>query len=159
MIIFNSGKIGEMRTSISYWQKHDLFQSFQWDHVVACMKSLNMYICSKLAIPLLGIYSLKVYSREHKNTYSDLYKDVCDSFIFQQNPNNWTQLSNYTHFPGGSDSKASACNAGDLGSIPGSGRSPGEGNGNLLQYSCLENSMDRGTQQAMVIGLQRVGHY
>ena len=50
-------------------------------------------------------------------------------------------------FPGGSDSKASSCNAGDLGSIPGSGRSPGEGNGNPLQYSGLENSMDRGTWQ------------
>ena len=46
-------------------------------------------------------------------------------------------------FPGGSDSKASAYSTGDLGSIPGSGRSPGEGNGNPLQYSCLENSMDR----------------
>ena len=45
-------------------------------------------------------------------------------------------------FPCGSDSKASAYNAGDPGSIPGSGRSPGEGNGNPLQYSCLENSMD-----------------
>ena len=45
-------------------------------------------------------------------------------------------------FPVGSDSKASACNAGDPGSIPGSGRSPGEGNGNPLQYSCLEKSMD-----------------
>ena len=47
-------------------------------------------------------------------------------------------------FPGGSDGKASACNVGDLGSISGSGRSPGEGNSNLLQYSCLENPMDRG---------------
>ena len=45
-------------------------------------------------------------------------------------------------FPGGSEVKASACNAGDLGSIPGSGRSPGEGNGNPLQYSCLANPMD-----------------
>ena len=45
-------------------------------------------------------------------------------------------------FPGGSEGKASACNAGDLGPIPGSGRSPGEGNGNPLQYSCLENPMD-----------------
>ena len=45
-------------------------------------------------------------------------------------------------FPGGSEVKACASNAGDLGSIPGSGRSPGEGNGNPLQYSCLENSMD-----------------
>ena len=44
--------------------------------------------------------------------------------------------------PGGSDGKASACNAGDPGSFPGSGRSPGEGNGNPLQYSCQENSMD-----------------
>jgi len=48
-------------------------------------------------------------------------------------------------FPGGSDSIASAYNAGEPCSIPGSGRSPGEGNGNLLQYSCLENPMDRGT--------------
>ena len=45
-------------------------------------------------------------------------------------------------FPDGSDGKASAYNAGDLGSIPGSGRSPGEGNGNPLQYSCLENPME-----------------
>ena len=47
-------------------------------------------------------------------------------------------------FPGGSDGKASIYNVGDLGSIPGLGRSPGEGNGNPLQYSCLENPMDRG---------------
>ena len=47
-------------------------------------------------------------------------------------------------FPGGSDSKESACNAGDLGLIPGLGRSPGEGNGNPLQYSGLENSRERG---------------
>ena len=56
-------------------------------------------------------------------------------------------MTTYIHiygFPGSSDGKASDCNAGDLGSIPGSGRSPGEGNGNPLQYSCLENSMDRG---------------
>ena len=47
-------------------------------------------------------------------------------------------------FPGSSDGKASACNVGDMGLIPGLGRTPGEGNGNLLQYSCLENSMDEG---------------
>ena len=51
-------------------------------------------------------------------------------------------------FPSGSDGKESACNAGDSGSIPGSGRAPGEGNGNPLQYSCLENPMDRGAWQA-----------
>ena len=55
-------------------------------------------------------------------------------------------------------SKESACNAGDLGSIPGLGRSPGEGNGNPLQYSCLENPMGRGAWQATVYGVTRVGH-
>ena len=50
----------------------------------------------------------------------------------------------HTCFPGGSAGKESACNAGDQGSIPELGRSPGEGNGNPLQYSCLENSMDKG---------------
>ena len=53
-------------------------------------------------------------------------------------------------FPGGSDSKASACNMGDLGSIPGLGRSPGEGSGNLLRYSGLENPMDGGAWWATV---------
>ena len=53
-------------------------------------------------------------------------------------------------FPGGSEVKASACNAGDPGSIPGSGRSPGEGNGNPLQYSYLENPMDGGAWWATV---------
>ena len=55
-------------------------------------------------------------------------------------------------FPGGSDGKASAYSVGDLGSIPGSGRSSGEGNGNPLRYSCLENSMDRGAWQATADG-------
>ena len=56
-------------------------------------------------------------------------------------------------FPGGSDGKASACNAGDPGSVPGLGRTPGEGNGNPLQYSCLENPMDKGAWQAIVHGV------
>ena len=54
-------------------------------------------------------------------------------------------------FPGGSNGKESACNAGDLALIPGSGRSPGEGNGNTLQYSCLGNPMDREAQWATVV--------
>ena len=58
-------------------------------------------------------------------------------------------------FPGGSDSKESACNAGVLGLVPGSGRSPGEENGYPLQYSCLENSMDRGARQATVHGIAK----
>ena len=61
-------------------------------------------------------------------------------------------------FPDGLDGKESDCNVGDLGLIPGSERSPGVGNGNLLQYSCLENPMDRGACQATVHGVARVGH-
>ena len=55
--------------------------------------------------------------------------------------------------------KESTCNAGDPGPIPESGRSPGEGNGNPLQYSCLRNPMDRGSWWATVHGVTRVGHY
>ena len=67
---------------------------------------------------------------------------------------------NYEHliqicFPGGSEVKAYARNAGDLGSIPGLGRSPGEGNGNLLQYSCLENPMDGEAWWATVHGIAK----
>ena len=54
------------------------------------------------------------------------------------------ELINYLSFPGSSDGKESTYSAGDAGSILGSGKSPGEGNGNLLQYSCLENSKERG---------------
>ena len=62
------------------------------------------------------------------------------------------------NFPGGSKVKASASNAGDRGSIPGSGRSPGEGNGNPLQYYCLENPMDEKPSRLQSMGLQTVGH-
>ena len=58
-------------------------------------------------------------------------------------------------FPGGSEGKKYACNAGDPGSVPGLGRSSGEGNGYPLQYSCLENSMDRGALQATVHGVTK----
>ena len=62
-------------------------------------------------------------------------------------------------FPGGSDGKASVYNVRDLGSVPGLGRFPGEGNGNPLQYSCLENPMDGGAWcRLLSMGSQRVGH-
>ena len=57
-------------------------------------------------------------------------------------------------FPGGSDGKELACNTGNPGLITGSGRSPGEGDGNPLQYSCLENHMDRGAWSAAVHGVE-----
>ena len=58
-------------------------------------------------------------------------------------------------FPGGSDGKESACSTGDVGSIPASGRSPGEGNSNPLQYSCLENPVGRGAWKAIVHGVAK----
>ena len=64
-------------------------------------------------------------------------------------------LKVFLGFPGGSDSKESTCNAGDLGSIPGLGRFPGGGDGNPFQYSCLENSMDRGAWWATVHGVTK----
>ena len=63
----------------------------------------------------------------------------------------------YCSFPDGRGGKESACNAGDSGLIPSSGRSPGEGNGCPLQYSWLENSMDRGARQATVHGVSKIG--
>ena len=67
----------------------------------------------------------------------------------------WKNLHLNLGFPGGSGGKESACNIGDPGSIAGSGRSPGEGNGNPLQYSCLENPMDRGAWLAIVHGVAK----
>ena len=61
-------------------------------------------------------------------------------------------------FPSGSDGKASVCNGGGPASIPGLGRSPGEGNGSRLQYSCLENPMDPEPGRLPSMGSQRVGH-
>ena len=68
---------------------------------------------------------------------------ILDKFnIFLPSVNEGSFSTSFMGFPGGSEVEASASNAGDLGSIPGSGRSPGEGNGNPLQYSCMENPMD-----------------
>ena len=75
-------------------------------------------------------------------------KDSSFTFCFRN-------LDMSTGFPGGSDGKASSCSVGDLGSIPGLGRSPGEGNGNPLQYSCLGNSMDRGAWWGTVHGVTK----
>ena len=69
--------------------------------------------------------------------YVENFKESSKELSVSASTNKWG-------FPGSSDRKGSACNVGDLGSVPGSGRSPGEGNGNPHHYSCLENSMYRG---------------
>ena len=82
--------------------------------------------------------------------------------IVQEVAKSRTQLSDFTYslkgFLRGSNGKESACDAGDPGSVPGLGRSPGGGNGNPLQYSCLDNPMDRGDGRAIIHGLQRARH-
>ena len=77
------------------------------------------------------------------------FSKMCFQDLWDLNPNSF-KFCLLSSFPGGSEVKVSACNAGDQGSIPGSERSPGEGNGNPLQYSCLENPTDRGTWWATV---------
>ena len=98
-------------------------------------------------ILILGKIDFKtkmVYKRQTRVLHSD------------QGFNPRRRYSNYKQdFPGGSDGKASAYNAGELGSIPGLGRFPGEGNGNPLQYSCLENPTDRGAWQTTVYGVAK----
>ena len=79
-------------------------------------------------------------------------KTVRQESWFQEH---FEKLATICGFPGGSEVKASACNMGDLGSIPGPGRSPGEGNGNPFQYSCLENPMDGGGWWATLHGVAK----
>ena len=71
-----------------------------------------------------------------KNDHAGVYEHICEVILHY--------ITLHSVFPGGLDGEEFACSAGDLGSIPGSRRSPREGNGYPLRYSCLENSMDRG---------------
>ena len=84
-----------------------------------------------------------------------LFKRKSDHISLLLKSSNWVHLTSLRSFPGGSDGKESPCNTGNPCSVPGWGRSPGEGNGNPLQYSCLENSMDRGTWQGTVHGITK----
>ena len=87
--------------------------------------------------------------------FSDCYLLASQCYVnkvFRNRKTNTVCVSIYTGFPGSWVSNESACNSGDVDSIPGSGRSPGEGNGNLLQYSCLRNPTDRRAWWAPVHG-------
>ena len=105
---------------------------------------LNWHILSPVGQELKSFRAiLSVIMKRGKFLLSlSMYK-LCD--VFSWNPHNLSATIVYMgKRDGGSDGKASVCNAGDLGSIPGLGRSPGDGNGSPLQYSCLENPMDGG---------------
>ena len=139
-----------------------------------------------LEVTGVKIYTVKInlcfYSKEIEQTrqiLSILPEEIHGNFLFKQLPQNFEQyfknLKSFLPtrrviayssmfviikcFPGGSDGKESACNVGDLGLIPGLGRSPGGRHGNSLQYSCLENSMGRGAWRAAVHGVTRIEHF
>ena len=104
---------------------------------------------------------MECYSAIKKNAFESAYtkwinlEPIIPSIVSQKERKQISYIYTYMGFPGGSEVKASASNEGDLGSILGLGRSPGEGNGNALQYSCLENPMDRGAWQAIVHGVAK----
>ena len=136
------------------------------------LKKLKIELPYDPAIPLLGIYPEKTII--WKDTYILIFTAALFTITVARHGSNlyvhWQmdgyrqygihrqckitqhekEWSNALCFRGGSEDKASPCNAGDPGSIPGLGRSPGEGNGNPLQYPCLENPMDRGAWWAAV---------
>ena len=111
--------------------------------------SNNLIFCRPLLLLPSIFPSTKVFSNE---LALHIMWPKYWSFSFSISPsNNYLGLITFRMgFPGGSEVKVPACNLGNLGSIPGSGRFPGEGNVNPLQYSCLENPMDRGAWWATV---------
>ena len=92
---------------------------------------------------------MEYYSAIKRNAFDSVLigwmnlEPIIQSEVSQKEEDKYHILTYILGFPGGSEGKASVCNVGDPGSIPGSGRSPAEGNGNPFQYSCLENPMDR----------------
>ena len=157
-------------------QAHSHFQKF----VLVCLLIIeiswtNRYL--RLKLPLTSESNLKLTNWSVSSTFWH----IDDSFLYHRSfssvkKRNWRKHWSHCHFtitqmklyedilrfprclwgfPVGSGVKASACNAGDLDSVPGSGRSPGEGNGNPLQYSCLENPMDGGAWWATVHGVAK----
>ena len=113
-------------------------------------------ICSKWKISLDLLLSLSFCTQTHTHTHTHTHKKKAkETNMLSRNLTFEPRYRDFMGFPGGSDDKAPACNAGDPGLIPGLGRSPGEGNGNPLQYSCLENSMDGGAWLATVHGVAK----
>ena len=120
---------------LQQWMDQNSWRGFS-DHSI---ENSNFSLLKALFIPTSLFYFLP----------SDIFLDLFSWFTYDPVP--------HLRFPGGSDSKVSARNAGDPGLIPRSERSPGEGNGNLLQYSCLKNSMDGGAWWATVHGVAKSG--
>ena len=109
-----------------------------------CINSIVLFL-SRSILMYLSSCSLSTHTHTHTHTHmtARLMRQLMEISF-------WLLTLLSLGFPGGSDGKESAYNSGDPGSIPGLGKSPREGNGNPLQYSCLENSMDRGAWRAPV---------
>ena len=113
------------------------------------------FLWMKRKPPLLGLSHemMKIWPEspdvQERQKSKSRRKGMSRQIHLQKNPRPYG-LPRVCQGPGGSDGKNSACSAGDVSLIPGSGRAPGEGNGNPLQYSCLENPKDRGAWQAAV---------
>ena len=149
-----------------WWWKHDSnkfsytkkkkIHLWKWKWSCSVMSnSLQPMDCSPPSSPVHGFLQARILEWVAISTYERNKNHwTCreESLTTKTNKKHsekhvWRKLETYIEsqgFPGGSDSKESACNSGDLGSIPGSGRFPEEGNGNPLQYFCLKNPMDRG---------------
>ena len=113
-------------------------------------------MCVNVALKKRSQYVLLTYSWQNEVWVIHIFTFQLTSHLLPKAfHSHWCLLSLKWGLPGGSDGKASACNVGDLGSIPGSERSPGEGNGNPLQYSCLENPMDREAWWATAHGVRK----
>ena len=122
--------------------------------IESVMPSSHLILCHPLLLMPPIPPSIRVFSNESAlHMRWPKYWSFSFSIIPSKSILEFFYLLNTMSFPDGSDGKESACNAGDLGLIPESERSPGEGHGYLLQYSCLENFIDRGTWQATVHGI------
>ena len=119
----------------------NIFKTFCYIHIPPVLL-LNIF---KVRCPWVG--RMLMWSMHMGETHTDLLVLIFAFFL--------AQTLGCLNFPGSSDSKESAFNMGDLGSIPGLGRPPGERHGNALQYSCLENIMDRGAWWATVHGIPK----
>ena len=133
-------------------------KSFRTSLVTQIVKKVKTKV--KVAQSCLTLWDLMDYT-VHRILQAGILEWVAISFSrWSSQPGDWTHVSLiaggfFTSWATREDSKESACNERGLGLIPGSGRSPGEGNGNPLRYSCLENSMDWGAWWATVHGVKK----
>ena len=124
--------------------------------IESVMPSSHLILCHPLLLMPPIPPSIRVFSNESAlHMRWPKYWSFSFSIIPSKSILEFFYLLNTMSFPDGSDGKESACNAGDLGLIPGSGRSPGDGNGNPLQFSCLEKPMDRGVWRAIILGVAK----